>query len=105
MIDHQGSDWSDWREEFDRRFGRISPGMLVSVELASGAREESILTMARELGADLLILAWSGVLEDNRARTVRSLCALAPCPVLLVAGGNRGSIGDSLDAAAADSDG
>ncbi len=92
MIDHQGSDWSDWREEFNRRFGRISPGMLVSLELATGAREQSILTMAREVGADLLILAWSGALEDNRARTVRSLCALAPCPVLLVAGRGRGSI-------------
>ena len=85
MIDHDGSDWSDWREEFGRRFCRLSPGMLVSVKVATGAREESILTVARRLRADLLILAWSGVLEANRARTVRSVCAVAPCPVLLVA--------------------
>ncbi|MDQ6901146.1 MAG: hypothetical protein M3072_16895, partial [Candidatus Dormibacteraeota bacterium] len=45
MIDHDGNDWSDWREEFGRRFGRISPEMLVKVELTSGAREESILTV------------------------------------------------------------
>ncbi|MDQ6900837.1 MAG: universal stress protein [Candidatus Dormibacteraeota bacterium] len=99
MIDHDGSDWSDWREEFGRRFGRLSPGMLVSVEVVTGAREESILTVARQLRPDLLILAWSGVLEANRARTVRTVCALAPCPVLLVAGRGRGTIGSLLDAA------
>jgi hypothetical protein len=69
------------------------------MELATGLREESILTVARQLQADILILAWSGVLEANRARTVRSVCAVAPCPVLLVAGRGRSSIGRSLDAA------
>jgi hypothetical protein len=98
MIDHDCYDWSDWREEFVRRFCRVSPGMFVRVELATGAPEESILTMARQLRADLLILAWSGVLEANRARTMRAVCAVAPCPVLLVAGRGRGSIGRSLDA-------
>jgi hypothetical protein len=92
MIDHDCYDWSDWREEFVRRFCRIS-GMLVRMELASGAPEQSILTVARQIRADLLVLAWSGVLEANRARTVRSVCAVAPCPVLLVAGRGRGSIG------------
>jgi hypothetical protein len=101
MIDHDCYDWSDWREEFVRRFCRVSPGMLVRVELATGAREESILRVAHQLRADLLILAWSGVLEANRARTVRSVCAVAPCPVLLVAGRGRGSIGRSLEAAGA----
>jgi hypothetical protein len=37
--------------------------------------------MARQLRTDLLIYAWSGVLQANRARTARSLCALCPCPV------------------------
>jgi hypothetical protein len=101
MIDHDGHDWSDWREEFGRRFSRVSPGMPVRVQLATGVREDSILTVARQLPADLLILAWSGVLEANRARTVRSICGVAPCPVLLVAGRSRGSIGRSLDAASA----
>jgi hypothetical protein len=101
MIDHDCYDWSDWREEFVRRFCRFSPGMLVRVELATGAREESILRVARQLRADLLVLAWSGALEANRARTVRSICAVAPCPVLLVAGHGRGSIGRWLDAAGA----
>jgi hypothetical protein len=98
MMDHDCYDWSDWREEFVRRCCRFSPGILVRVELATGAPEESILTVARQLRTDLLILAWSGVLEAKRARTVRSVCALAPCPVLLVAGRGRGSIGRSLDA-------
>ncbi len=87
MIDHDGNDWSDWREEFVRRFGRISP--LVKVEVATGAREEAIPTLAYQLRADLLILAWSGVLEPNHARTLRSICAAAPCPVLLVTGHDR----------------
>jgi universal stress protein family protein len=89
MIDHHSYDWSDWREEFARRF---SPGILVRVELATGTREESILTMARWLPADLLILAWSGMPEANGARTVRSICTVAPCPVLLVARPGRGSV-------------
>jgi hypothetical protein len=71
---------------------RFSPGILVRVELATGTREESILTMARWLPADLLILAWSGMPEANGARTVRSICAVAPCPVLLVARPGRGSV-------------
>jgi nucleotide-binding universal stress UspA family protein len=100
MIGHDGHDRGDWREEFGRRFCHVFPGMLVSVELATGVREESILTVARQLQADLLILAWSGVLEANRARTVRSLCRVAPCPVLLVAGRGRGSIDSSLAAGA-----
>ena len=99
MIDHDCYDWSDWREEFVRRFCRIS-GMLVRMELASGAPEQSILKVARQIRADLLVLAWSGVLEANRARTVRFVCAAAPCPVLLVASRGRGSMGRSLDAAA-----
>jgi hypothetical protein len=99
MVDHDGHDWSDWREEFVRRFCHVFPGMLVRMELATGGREESILTVASQLRADLLILAWSGVLEAHRARTVRSVWAVAPCPVLLVAGRGRSSIGRSLDAA------
>jgi hypothetical protein len=101
MIDHDYYDWSDWRAEFARRFCRVSSAMMVRVELATGSPEASILTVARQLRADLLILAWSGVVEANRAQTVRSVCAVAPCPVLLVAGRGRGSIGGLLDAAGA----
>jgi hypothetical protein len=96
MIDHDGDDWSEWRMEFGRRFCGVSPGRLVNVELTRGLREESIVTVARQLRADLLVLAWSGTLEANRARTVRSVCAVAPCPVLLLAGRGQGSIGTLL---------
>jgi hypothetical protein len=101
MIDHLCYDWSDWREDFGRRFRRVSPGMPVRVELATGAREESILGAASQLRADLLVLAWSGMLQANRARTVRSVCAASPCPVPLVASRGRGSIGRPLDTAGA----
>ncbi len=59
---------------------------MLRVELAIGLREETILKVARELPADLLIFAWGGVLRANRARTLCTVSALAPCPVLLVAG-------------------
>jgi hypothetical protein len=105
MVDHGDYDWAAWREEFFRRFCRVSTGCLVSLVLATGAREESILRVARQLPADLMILAWNGVLEANRARTVRSICAVAPCPVLLVVRRGPGSIGYPLEAACAGIDG
>ena len=86
LVDHCCHDWREWREEFARRFCRFFPDALLRVELAIGPREESILKVARELPADLLIFAWGGVLRANRARTLCTVSALAPCPVLLVAG-------------------
>jgi nucleotide-binding universal stress UspA family protein len=96
MVDHDGHDWRDWREEFGRRFFRVSPAILPRLELATGPRSEAILRAARHLPADLLVLAWSGVLKAGRAQTLRAVCRAAPCPVLLVAARAHGPYPDEL---------
>jgi nucleotide-binding universal stress UspA family protein len=96
MVDHDGQDWRDWREEFRRRFFRRSPAILFRLELAAGPRSEAIVRTARRLPADLLVLAWSGVLKTGRAQTLRAVCRAAPCPVLLVSARLRGSDQEQL---------
>jgi nucleotide-binding universal stress UspA family protein len=85
MLDHDGDDWVEWREEFGRRFFNGSPTTPRRLEVAVGSRSAMILRAARTLPADLIVMAWGGVLEAGRARTLRSVCCAAPCPVLLVA--------------------
>ena len=85
MLDHDGDDWIEWREEFGRRFFHRSTAVPRRLEVAVGCRSEMILRAARTLPADLMVMAWGGVLEAGRARTLRSVCCAAPCPVLLVA--------------------
>jgi hypothetical protein len=50
-----------------------------------------ILRTAHRLPADLVVIAWGGVLQAGRASTLRSVCGAAPCPVLLVAAAPRPS--------------
>ena len=88
MLDHDGDDWSDWREEFGRRFFRASGGDMRRLEVAVGPTSGMIVRAARRLSTDLLVLAWGGVVRAGRARTLRSVCFGAPCPVLLVSAPN-----------------
>jgi nucleotide-binding universal stress UspA family protein len=85
MVDHHGDDWHEWREEFGRRFPHRSANMLLGLQVAVGPRSEMILKTAYRLPADLVVIAWGGVLTADRAWTLRSVCGAAPCPVLLVA--------------------
>jgi nucleotide-binding universal stress UspA family protein len=85
MVDHHGDDWHDWREEFGRRFPHRSMNLLLGLQVAVGHRSDMILRTAHQLPADLLVIAWAGVLEAGRASTLRSVCGASPCPVLLVA--------------------
>jgi nucleotide-binding universal stress UspA family protein len=85
MLDHDGDDWHDWREEFGRRFPHRSANMLLGLRVAVGHCSEEILEAAHRLPADLVVMAWKGVLNSGRAWTLRAVCGAAPCPVLLVA--------------------
>ena len=65
MADHGTYDWSEWREEFLRRFCRCSPG--VRVELRAGAATASMLRdQVREERPDLVIV--SGVRTFDAVR-------------------------------------
>jgi nucleotide-binding universal stress UspA family protein len=85
MVDHVVYDLPEWREEFGRRFFQRSPGLLRRLEVRVGPVPESILETARALPADLIVLGWGGVVDPGRAATLRTVCASAPCPVLLAA--------------------
>jgi nucleotide-binding universal stress UspA family protein len=85
MVDHDGDDWYEWREEFGRRFSHRSMNAVLGLQLAVGPRTETIVKAAYRLPADLLVIAWGGVSEPDRAWTLRSVCDRAPCPVLLAA--------------------
>jgi nucleotide-binding universal stress UspA family protein len=85
MVDHDGDDWHDWREEFGRRFSHRSTDFFMRLEISVGPRSEMILRAAHRLPADLVVMGWGGIVKAGRAWTLRSVCGAAPCPVLLVA--------------------
>src|SRR4029450_6019138 len=67
MADHGTYDWSEWREEFMRRFCRCSPG--VRIELRVGAGSKALLReQIRDLAPQLVIV--SGVRTFDAVREV-----------------------------------
>jgi len=92
MVDHDGDDWHEWREEFGRRFPHRSANMLLGLQVAVGHRSEMILRTAYRMPADLVVVAWGGILKAGRTLTLLAVCGAAPCPVLLVAAPARRSL-------------
>jgi nucleotide-binding universal stress UspA family protein len=72
-----------WAEEFGRRALRTRPPE-VRVESRVGIPARAVSHAARELGADLVVLAWHRNLTGGHGRIVRGLLAEADVPVLLV---------------------
>jgi hypothetical protein len=65
MADHGTYDWSEWREEFLRRFCRCSPG--VRIELRVGAATTALLAdQVREERPDLVIVSGIRTFESVR---------------------------------------
>ncbi|MEZ5125457.1 MAG: universal stress protein [Thermoleophilia bacterium] len=84
LIDQEQYEWSDWRDEFSRRFTGSMEGCEHRVKVAIGEPADAILEEAREIDADLIVLAWRGRFVGGHGETVRRLIAVAPCPVLVV---------------------
>lgn len=78
FLDHPGHGTTTWRREFARRHG------MADVELRRGAPARRILETAREQDADLVVLAWSCVMQDRRGEVVTGVLTGAEVPVLLV---------------------
>jgi DNA-binding transcriptional LysR family regulator len=76
MADHGTYDWSEWREEFLRRFCRCSPGVRIELRVGSGT-PAMLRDQVREERPDLVIV--SGVRTFDAVRK-------AGTPVLVVPG-------------------
>lgn len=86
-IDQPQHEWPQWRWEFMERIRSVHAGALDSkrmqVVLATGAAGPEVARVARERQADLILIAWHGDLSPQRAQTLKSLIAEAPCPLMV----------------------
>jgi nucleotide-binding universal stress UspA family protein len=80
QLHHEGPAWV---EEFLARFCSV-PAHEVEVELRVGVPEEEVSGVARETGADLIVLGWSQELAPGRAAVVRAMLSSSVVPVLLI---------------------
>jgi nucleotide-binding universal stress UspA family protein len=72
-----------WAEEFGRRVLR-APGGDVRVEARVGVPVRAVTRAARELDADLVVIAWHRNLAGGHGQIVRGVLTEAEVPVLLV---------------------
>ena len=73
-----------WTREFLRRFCGGFPNQPERMLVEVGDPGEAIVRVARELRSDLILIAWSGSLDQNRARTANAVLGNAPCPVMFL---------------------
>ncbi|HLI31573.1 MAG TPA: universal stress protein [Solirubrobacteraceae bacterium] len=83
FVDQAHHAHSAWEQEFLARFLDL-PGSAAAVRRRVGEVGESISAVAGEVGADLVVLAWSQVLAGGHAPVVREVLAASAVPVLLV---------------------
>jgi nucleotide-binding universal stress UspA family protein len=83
---HAGQSWS--REFLARRLHRAD----TNLELRSGAPGVSVLEVADEDSADLIVLSWAQDLSIGRAKTVQDVLTRSRVPVLLMPVGPQPAI-------------
>jgi nucleotide-binding universal stress UspA family protein len=85
-MDHPQHEWPAWTSEFVRRFASLCllGHVHVRFRLAFGNPVAEVLRLAKEQSADLLLLAWRGVLDEPRAAILKNLVAEAHCPVMVL---------------------
>ena len=79
-----------WSREFLRRYCS-HPGS-VEILLRVGLVPEQVLAVAREIGADLIVLVWNQDLRPDRAPLVREVLDRSQVPILLVAAEARAPV-------------
>lgn len=82
FSDHQ-YETETWIEEFGARYAPLA-GHDVRIELRVGRPAETVLEVAREIGADLIAIGWSLDLSPGHATVVRTALEHSPVPLLLV---------------------
>lgn len=86
-VDQPQHEWRSWSNEFvERLIRRWRPCRAVGLKLfvAAGQPGSEILTFAREHEADLIVVAWHGEWQPERAGTLKALIRNSGCPVFIV---------------------
>ncbi len=83
-IDQPQHGWPAWAKEFLDRLravGGARDDVEIRLAVAQGEAGEAIVDFARQ--SDLIVLGWRGVLEPDRARTMRRVIRDTICPVIV----------------------
>jgi nucleotide-binding universal stress UspA family protein len=85
-IDQPHHEWPLWTDEFLKRFACICPlGHLhVRLFLAHGDPASEIVRLAKKQSMDLIVLAWRGKWEGERAATLKAVLRRAHCPIMVI---------------------
>jgi nucleotide-binding universal stress UspA family protein len=85
-VDQHQHEWPEWVSEFIGRFACICPfdPSRLRFLLGRGKAGEEVLRVAVAQKVDLIVLAWRGALEQERASVVKAVLREAPCPVMVV---------------------
>jgi nucleotide-binding universal stress UspA family protein len=86
-VDQPQHEWPAWCQEFLHRVCCLSEsGQVARLRLALVAGEPGaeIVRFARAHDIDLIVLAWRGTLEPERAAAARAVIGAAPCPILIL---------------------
>jgi nucleotide-binding universal stress UspA family protein len=84
VLDQEHYEWAEWKEEFSMRFSQCTKGGRHRVSVRVGDVPTSVVQEAEEHDVDLILLSWSGSLQEGHAAIVRELLETAPCPLLIV---------------------
>jgi nucleotide-binding universal stress UspA family protein len=83
-IDQPQHEWPAWAREFLARLcavGGARDGTEMRLAVAHGEAGAAIVNFARQ--SDLIVLGWRGVLEPDRARTMKRVIRDTTCPVIV----------------------
>lgn len=86
-LDQPQHEWPAWTREFLGRLyalGHPPEDMTLHLSLAKGEPSQEIVRFATEHESDLIVLAWRGHLEAERAATLKAVIQAAPCPVFIL---------------------
>jgi nucleotide-binding universal stress UspA family protein len=83
-VDQPQHEWPAWGQEFLdrlRAIGGAKDGVDVRLAVAQGEAAAAIIDFAQQ--SDLVVLGWRGVLDPDRAQTMRSVIRKSVCPVIV----------------------
>jgi nucleotide-binding universal stress UspA family protein len=85
-VDQPQHEWPAWAGEFLERLGGACElgSLKVHMSLGTGAPGEEVVRSAAEHASDLIVLAWRGAWQGERAATIKAVLRGARCPVMII---------------------